>query len=127
MFQQQIQYGHGTFLASVAASSEPSEYIGAAPGSELIIVKLRRLHPYFYNYYLIPESQENVFSAAYIMLAIEYMITKAHELSRPLSICIGLGTNMAGHDGFSILEEYIRRVSQITGICICVAARKRKQ
>lgn len=34
--------GHGTFLASVAASNEPGEYIGAAPKAYLLIVKLKK-------------------------------------------------------------------------------------
>jgi subtilisin family serine protease len=33
--------GHGTFLASVAAGRNNGEYSGAAPESELIIVKLK--------------------------------------------------------------------------------------
>ena len=104
--------------------SQDTEIFGAAPDSELIVVKLRRMHPYFYEIYTVPESQENAFLSADLMLAIEYMVNKASSLKMPLSICIGIGTNMAGHDGFSILEEYISRVSGIAGVCICVAARE---
>jgi len=114
--------GHGTFLASVAASKQSSEYIGAAPDADLIVVKLKRIESFFNNLFCIPESQENAFSAADVMLAIEYMIDRANSLRMPLAICIGLGSNMSGHDGFSVLGEYISLVSQITGICVCVAA-----
>ena len=114
--------GHGTFLASVAASKQNSDYIGAAPDADLIVVKLRRIETFFNNFFCIPESQENAFSSADIMLAIEYMIDRANELEMPLAICIGLGSNMSGHDGFSILGEYISVISQLTGICICTAA-----
>jgi len=114
--------GHGTFLASVAASKQNSEFIGAAPDAELLVVKLRRIHRFFDNFFCIPESQENAFSSADVMLAIEYMIDRANRLRMPLAICIGLGSNMSGHDGFSILDEYISTVSQLTGICICTAA-----
>ena len=114
--------GHGTFLASVAASREDSEYTGAAPDADLLVVKLKRIHQFFYDYYVLPESQENAFSAADVMLAIDYMIDKASALEMPLSICISLGTNMSGHDNFTILQEYINFVSQITGVCICAAA-----
>ena len=85
---------------------------GAAPDAELIVVKLRRIHDFFYNYYVFPKSQENAFSSADVMLAIEYMISKASKLRMPLAICISLGTNMAGSDGSSSLEEYISRVSR---------------
>ena len=114
--------GHGTFLASVAANRHGSEYIGAAPDAELLVVKLRRVHQFFYDFYVIPESQENAFSEADVMLAIDYMIDKASELNMPLAICIGLGSNMSGHDGLTVFQEYINFVSQITGICICTAA-----
>jgi len=114
--------GHGTFLASVAAGRQNSEYIGAAPDADLLVVKLRRIQEFFYDLYCIPESQENAFSGADVMLAIEYMINKALSLKMPLAICIGLGSNMSGHDRYSVLGEYISIVSQLTGICICIAA-----
>lgn len=98
--------------------------MGAAPDSELIVVKLKRLHQYFYDAYVIPESQENVFSTADLILAIEYMVNIATVLGMPLAICIGVGTNMSGHDGFSIGELYIDRVSLVAGVCICIAGRK---
>ena len=114
--------GHGTFLASVAASKQDTEYIGAAPEADLLIVKLRKIHEFFYYFYCIPESQESVFSSVDVMQAIEYMISRAARLGMPLAICIGLGNNMAGHDGFSVIEEYISTVSRLSGICICIAA-----
>ena len=114
--------GHGTFLASVAASKQKSEYVGAAPEADLLVVKLRRANKFFNDFFCIPESQENAYSAADVMLAIEYMINKANSLGMPLAICIGLGSNMSGHDGSSTLSEYISVISQITGICICTAA-----
>ena len=114
--------GHGTFLASVAAGKQNSEYIGAAPDADIIVVKLRRIQKFFYNFYLLPDSQENAFSGVDVILAIEYMIDRAIRLNMPLAICIGLGSNLAGHDSFSFLDEYISITSQINGICICTAA-----
>jgi len=114
--------GHGTFLASVAASRQNSEYIGAAPDAELLVVKLRRMQQDLSNLYLIPESQQNVFSAADVMLAIDYMINKANALRMPLAICIGLGSSMSARDGAEVLEEYIAGISLLPGICVCTAA-----
>jgi len=114
--------GHGTFLASVAASKQNSEFVGAAPDADLLVVKLRKIQNFFYNRYCIPESQENIFSTADVLLAIEYMIDKALKLNMPLAICIGLGSNLSGHDGFSVLSKYISAVSLISGVCICTAA-----
>jgi len=114
--------GHGTFLASVAASRRSSEYIGAAPDADLLVVKLRRMQHSLSSLYLIPDSQQNVFSAADVMLAIDYMIDKANALKMPLAICIGLGSNMSSHEGFEVVEEYIAGISLLSGICICAAA-----
>ncbi|HBR31864.1 MAG TPA: peptidase, partial [Clostridiales bacterium] len=119
--------GHGTFLASVAAGRQNDEYIGAAPDSELIIVKLRKARPYYLEKYLIPPEQENAYESSAVMLGVEYIIRKSREIGRPAAICIGLGTSFGGHDGFSLLEEYYSEVSKITGICICIAAGNESQ
>ncbi|WP_312354695.1 S8 family serine peptidase, partial [Aminipila sp.] len=39
--------GHGTFLASIAAGAAVSNYIGAAPESEIIMVKLKKAYPFY--------------------------------------------------------------------------------
>ncbi|MCL2856762.1 MAG: S8 family peptidase [Oscillospiraceae bacterium] len=114
--------GHGTFLASVAASRESGQYIGAAPDSELIVVKLKRARPTEYRRYLIPVSQQNAFSSADIIMGVEYIISKAAQLGRPVAICIPLGTNIGAHDGGSTLEGYLSRVASIVGTAVCVAA-----
>jgi subtilisin family serine protease len=114
--------GHGTFLASVAAGREDSEYVGAAPDAELLVVKLRRMQENLSDIFLVPRSQENVFSSADIMLAIDYMLDKSYELEMPLVICLGVGTTLAGSDGFEVLEQYIDSVSKFSGVCICTAA-----
>ena len=114
--------GHGTFLASIAAGRQDTEYIGAAPDADLLVVKLRRMQPYLSDIYLIPRTVENVYSAADVMLAIDYMLDKAQQLNMPVSICIGLGSNMSGHDGYEIIEQYINDVSLLPGVCICTAA-----
>ena len=56
------------------------------------------------------------------MVGIEYIIKKAHELKRPVVICLGSGTNFGSHDGFSIFEEYLSGISNLKGVCICNAA-----
>ncbi len=114
--------GHGTFLASVAGSRERGEYIGAAPDSEIIMVKLKKARPYYLNRYLVPEGTENVFESTDVMLGIEYITKKGAEFRMPVSICIGIGTNLGGHDSYNALEEYLRVVSDYRGVCICTGA-----
>ena len=119
--------GHGTFLASVAAGRESGTFIGAAPDAELLVVKLKKARPYYLEKYLVPPEQENVYESAAIIVGVEYILKKAQQLGRPVVICLGLGTNLGGHNGFSLFEEYLSGISNITGVCICSAAGNESQ
>ncbi len=80
--------GHGTAVAAVAASSGQAShrYYGVAPGASIIAVKLI-------------DGSEN-----YVIDAMQYMITKAHQLNRPLVIVHSLGDSLGSHDGTEPLE-----------------------
>lgn len=112
--------GHGTFLASVAAGSKQNDFIGIAYETELMVVKLKKASPYYLRKYLVPLEQKNAFESTDIMLGVEYIVKKALELDRPVVICLGLGSNYSGHDGYSLFEQYLCAVSKIKGVCICV-------
>lgn len=125
---QQDTVGHGTFLASLAAGRDNGQgFMGAAPDAELIVVKLRPARAYFRERYLVPPEQENAFDSSGVMLGIEYILTKARELNRPVVIVIGVGTNLGGHDGFGLFEQYISEVAGLRGVCVCVAAGNENQ
>lgn len=106
--------GHGTFLASLAAGSRTRGYVGAAPDAELIVVKLRRANPYYITKHLLPD-EENLFSSIDVMLGAQYIIERAEERNLPVALCIGLGSNMSGHDGNTPLEDYLSLLSQRVG------------
>ncbi|MEA4933871.1 MAG: peptidase, partial [Lawsonibacter sp.] len=110
--------GHGTFLTSVAAGRQVGDFIGAAPDAEIIAVKLRGARPYYRERFCVPPDQPYAFEATAVMVGVEYIVQKAFELGRPVSICIGLGTNFGGHNGTSILEEYLGIVSNLKGVCV---------
>lgn len=115
--------GHGTFMASIAAGrSDDPELMGAAPDSELVVVKLRQASKYARETQLIPDWAENAFEAPDLMMGIEYILERAIELNRPVSICIGLGTNQGGHDGFTILEDYLDLITYRSEVCLVTAA-----
>jgi len=118
--------GHGTFLASVAGSREGGGYKGAAPDAEIIAVKLKRAQPFSYEFYLVP-SEKNAYGADDIMMGIQYIIDTARLLNRPVAICIGLGTNIGGHNGLCVLEDYITNIAGNTGVAICAAAGNESQ
>ena len=105
--------GHGSILAALAAGSVTdgsNRYIGAAPDADIVVVKLKECKNYLRNFYLIPRNvpayQEND-----IMLAVKYADSFARVLSRPVIICLALGTNMGDHAGNSALSRYINDVA----------------
>jgi len=113
--------GHGTFLASVAAGRENNEYVGAAPDAEIIAVKLKPAHPFHLQRYNFSKDSQELYSSADFMLGIKFIIDKAEEANMPVVICIGMAASFGGHDGDTILEEYISVICNRTGI-VCVAA-----
>lgn len=114
--------GHGTALASICASRELNDinFIGAAPDSEIIVVKLKGAKPYLRQQKFIPENVY-AYESSDLMQGIEYIMAAANRARRPVSICLGLGTNEGGHSGNSYLEEYVSLAASRTGVCISCA------
>lgn len=115
--------GHGTFMAGIAAGGvTPTEdFTGAAPKSNIAVVKLKPAKQYLRDYYLIREDaiayQEND-----IMMAIKYLQLLASRQQMPITILLGLGTNSGNHDGTSPLGLTLDILGTYNGvICICAA------
>ena len=66
------------------------EFLSAAPEAEIIAVKLKKAREYYYERFLIPEENENIYQTTDLMLGIEYVIERARSLNMPVVICIGL-------------------------------------
>ena len=114
--------GHGTFLASIAGGRAQGGYqLGAAPDAEIIAVKLRQARPSDYARFLIPPEQENAFSSDSFMLGVQYIFEKALALHRPVAICVSLGCNTGGHDGYATLAGYLARIASTAGVAVCAA------
>ncbi|HPR39594.1 MAG TPA: S8 family peptidase [Oscillospiraceae bacterium] len=114
--------GHGTFLASVAASNETGTYIGAAPKANIVAVKLRRAKEYYINRYLLPADNPNLYESTDYLLGIKYVMDRALALDMPAVICIGMGSNSSARDGNTLFEEYISYISQWPGYTFITAA-----
>lgn len=119
--------GHGTFLASVSAGASQNDFIGAAPEAGIIMVKLKGAYPFMREHLFVPEEQNNAFEATSVMLGVEYILKKARELACPVVICVGVGSSYGSHDGSSPLEDYLFDISNIPGVCVCVAAGNESQ
>lgn len=114
--------GHGTFIAGVAAGSENVNegFIGAAPESELIVVKLKPAKQYLRDYYFIKDGA-NCFQENDIIFAISYITRKCLELDKPLSLCIGVGTNRGNHSGTGNLSFALNRLTENTSSAVSVS------
>lgn len=90
--------GHGTYIASVAAGSGIAEadFIGAAPYSQIAVVKLKQAKQYLREFYFIPKDAV-AFQENDIMTGIAYLDALANELRMPLVLCFCLGSNMGSH------------------------------
>ena len=105
--------GHGTAVAAIAAAGGnllDGRLQGAAPESELIVVKLGSPVPDSF-----PRTTE-------LMRALTYVIQKAVELERPIAVNLSFGNTYGAHDGTSILERFIDNVSEIGRTVICVGS-----
>lgn len=115
--------GHGTFLSGIVGGKDDIEndFTGIAPLSNLVVVKLKPAKKYLREFFEIKEDaiayQEND-----IMSAVSYLLTKARDEKKPISILIGLGTSQGDHDGNSILSSYLNSIANIVGVCVTTAA-----
>lgn len=105
--------GHGTAVAGIAAGSASpvNEFVGAAPGSDLVVVKLKEAKNYLRELYLIsgdgPAYAEND-----IIAALTYLSQTGEQMRKPIVLCVALGTNQGGHTGTQPLSNSLRRLSQ---------------
>jgi hypothetical protein len=115
--------GHGTMLASIACGSEDAaaNFVGAAPQSQLMVVKLKPAKRYLKEFYYIPESAL-VYQENDIMAAVAYLEKKAQEYGQPMILCIGLGANNGSHSGTSILAEYLNTIGGLWRRCVVTAS-----
>ena len=115
--------GHGTFVAGVACGSEDVEdnFIGAAPFSEIAVVKLKEAKQPLQDFYFYsgegPVYQEND-----IMAGIQYLVELANRLQLPLVLCLALGSNQGDHMGYTPLDISLQNLGTVPGIASVTAA-----
>ncbi|ONI42080.1 hypothetical protein AN639_10730 [Candidatus Epulonipiscium fishelsonii] len=115
--------GHGTFLAGVAGGKDRSgdtDYIGAAPDAEFLIVRLKEPAQGLKDYYFLKEGVP-AYSDSDVLMGMHYIIEKAAALQKPLVLCVGVGNNDGAHDGTNIIERYLDEITFIPGIAVVVA------
>lgn len=102
--------GHGTAVAGIAAGNGQNSggyYAGVAPKSNLLIVKLGILGDSF------PRTTE-------LMRALTYVVREAQKQNMPIAINLSFGNTYGAHDGTSLLECFLDKISEMGRTVICV-------
>lgn len=118
------EIGHGSAIASVAAGSilgEGLDFLGAAPNTDIVMIKLKMAKRYLRDYYLIPENVP-AYAEGDIMNAVSYCNRLAVSLRKPIVICIGLGTSYGNHTGDLPLSTYLTKIAGFRNRTIVVCA-----
>lgn len=103
---------HGTHVAGIACAGGKisKQNYGVAFKSSIAMVKITRYG--FLNFAL----------STQIMRGIKFLIDKANESNKPLTINISLSTNDGAHNGTSLLEQYIDTICKLERVAIVIAA-----
>lgn len=113
--------GHGTKLISVACGYDRTNgFTGAARDADIAVVKLKQCKQYLRDYYRIPKDV-SCYQDTDIMFAVKYLDQLAASLSKPLVICIAVGTSMGSHDGSGLLDTYLDSIARKRNRCVIAA------
>lgn len=115
--------GHGTYLASLAAgSADPiNDFIGAAPLSELVIVKLKEAKENLREFYYM-SNEEPLFQENDIMAGVAYLESVAQKEQKPMVILLGIGSNQGSHTGTGPLSVVLDDIAAHIGRVVVVPA-----
>ena len=118
------EIGHGSAMASVAAGSSISsgtDFLGAAPGADIVMIKLKGAKQYLRDYYLIPDGVP-AYEEGDIINAVNYCNRLAILYQQPLVICLGIGTSYGNHTGDLPLATYLDKIAGFRNRSIVVCA-----
>src|SRR6185312_4779612 len=104
--------GHGTHVAGIAAGNgrrSSGQFVGMAPDSELVIVAVR-------------SDAGTLGESTSATIAFRYIVDRARELNRPVSINMSLGNNGGGHSGEMPLETAMDNLARLPGVVIVKSA-----
>lgn len=112
--------GHGTFMAGIAAGSRKgSDFVGAAPDSDIVMVKLRQAKPELRKFYLVNDDAR-AYSETDIMIGIRYLLQVAARENKPIVICLGVGTSYGPHTMGTPLTQMISLTADLVTTTVVV-------
>ena len=112
IFEQKIHLLH-----MVAAGDRESGFSGVAPFSDIMMVKLKPAKAYLKSLYKIPQDAV-CFQETDMAWGLQYLMSKAAAMRRPLVVCMTLGTNSGGHSGRGILDSMINSAAERYHMCV---------
>lgn len=117
------EIGHGTAIAGIAAGSidKSSNFTGAAPLCELVVVKLKQAKIIMKQFFSISEDAI-CYQESDIMLGVKFLESIVIELKRPIVLCIALGTSQGPHDGLGSLSSYLGNITGLPHTCAVTCA-----
>lgn len=117
------EHGHGTIMAAIAAGNdvESEEFFGVAPNADLFIVKLRQAKSIIREFFLVPEGV-NCFQENHVMSAVQQCVRFARELSRPIVICLGIGSSQGAHTGRTPLNDTLNYIADLPNTAVVISA-----
>ena len=115
--------GHGTYLASLAAGgvNRENDFVGAAPESQLVVVKLKEAKQYLRDFFFFPV-ETPLYQENDIMAGVAYLEQIAKRERKPLVILIGVGSNAGSHVGTDPLSGTLNMFGAKNAYAAVVAA-----
>ncbi|EIA30230.1 Ser-type protease [Candidatus Arthromitus sp. SFB-5] len=111
--------GHGTSMAGITSSSGIGLVRGAAPESNIVVVKLRELSSNLREVLDFPKDIP-IYNEVVLYLALRYLRSIRFKYNKPVSIVLPLQTNAGYHSGESFVSKQITEYSQNSGFVISV-------
>lgn len=111
--------GHGTSMAGITSSSGVGLVRGAAPESNIVVVKLRELSNNLREVLDFPKDIP-IYNEVVLYLALRYLRSIRFKYNKPVSIVLPLQTNAGYHSGESFVSKQITEYSQNSGFVISV-------
>ena len=112
--------GHGTFVAGIAAAGKTQDFQGAAPESEIVMVKVKPAKQYLRDYFLINDDAK-AYQENDIMLGIHFLLQYADIRGLPLVICFTMGTGAGPRTGATPLASVIGLAARKTNVVVVTA------
>lgn len=106
--------GHGTMLAGIIAGTPKlsENFSGIVPDSQIIVTKLKPAK--IINKEILSVAADKLcYQENDLMFGVNYIVSVAQSLQRPLAICLALGSSQGGHDGYGLLSRQISYVTRL--------------